>query len=87
MLPPTPQRWTPLNYFLLDHMKSLVYETSVDSVEYLLARVMAAADVGLCGIGDRVDENMIHRYVYALKSLVVTSSPSCKWTQKNKNVQ
>ena len=36
---------TPLDYFLWGHMKSLVYETPVDSEEDLLARVMAAADM------------------------------------------
>ena len=53
---------TPLDYFLWGHMKSLVYETPVDSEEDLLARVMAAANVGLPGIGDRVDKNTVCRY-------------------------
>ena len=43
-------------------MKSLVYETPVDSEKNLLARVMAAADVGLQDTGDRVNENMVCRY-------------------------
>ena len=43
-------------------MKSLVYETPVDSEEDLLARIMAAADVGLQGIGDHVYQNMVRRY-------------------------
>ena len=46
----------------------------VESKEDLLARVMAVADVGLPGIGDRVYVGTL----YVLKSLVVTSSPSCK---------
>ena len=43
-------------------MKSLVYETPVDSEEDLLARIMAAADVGLPDIGDHVYQNMLRRY-------------------------
>ena len=53
---------TPLDYFLWGHMKILVYETPVDSEEDLLARVIAAADVGLPRVGDRVYENMVRRY-------------------------
>ena len=34
----------------------------MDSEDELLARVMAAADVGLSGIGDRVYQNMVRRY-------------------------
>ena len=40
-------------------MKSLIYETPVESEEDLLGRVMAAADVGLPGIGDRMYQNMV----------------------------
>ena len=47
----------PLDYFLWGRMKSLVYETPVDSKEDLLSQVVAAAD-----IGDRVHENMVCRY-------------------------
>ena len=54
----------PLDYFLWGHMKGLVYETPVDSEEDLLAPVMAAADVGLQGIGDRVYENIVRRLMY-----------------------
>ena len=49
---------TPLYCFLWDRMKSLVYETPMDSEEDLLTRVMSTADVGLSGIGDRVYKNM-----------------------------
>ena len=49
--------------------------------------MMAAGDVGLPDIGDRVYQNMVYMYIYVLKSLVVTSSPSCKWIQKKNNVQ
>ena len=52
---------TPLDYFLWGHMKSLVYETPMDSEEDSLAWDMAAADVGLEGIGDRVYEKMVRR--------------------------
>ena len=58
---------TPLDYFLWGHMKSLVYETPVDSEEDLLARGMTAADVGLQGIGDRVYRNMARRYVVCVE--------------------
>ena len=50
----------------------------VKSEEDLLARVMAEADVELPS--DHVYQNMLST-VYVLKLLVVTSSPSCKWTQ------
>ena len=40
-------------------MKSFIYDTPVESVEELLARVMAAVYVGLPGIGD---QNMVRRY-------------------------
>ena len=53
---------TPLDYFLWDHTKILIYETPVESEEDLLARVMAAADVGLSGIGSRVYQHMVRRY-------------------------
>ncbi|GBN42518.1 hypothetical protein AVEN_208829-1 [Araneus ventricosus] len=34
----------PLNFFLLGHMKSLMYETPVDSVEDVVARIIVTAD-------------------------------------------
>ena len=37
---------------------------------------LAAADVGLPGIGDRVYQDMVRRYRVLVKSLVVTSSTS-----------
>ncbi|KAJ8881860.1 hypothetical protein PR048_018346 [Dryococelus australis] len=43
-------------------MKGLIYHTSVESEEELLARIMAAADLGLLGIGDRVYQKMVRRY-------------------------
>ena len=71
-----------LDYFPWGDMKSLVYETPVDSEEDLLTRVMVAADVGLHRIDDHVYETCYVGVLYVLKALVVTSSPSCKWTQK-----
>ncbi|KAJ8868715.1 hypothetical protein PR048_030254 [Dryococelus australis] len=53
---------TPLEYFLWGHMKGLIYQTSVESEEELLAWVMAVADLGRPGIGDRVYQNMVRRY-------------------------
>ena len=78
---------TSLNYFLWGHMKSLVYKTPADSKEDLLAHVMAAAAVGVQGMVIECTRTWYVGAVYALKSLVVTSSPSCKWTQKKNNVQ
>ena len=43
-------------------MKSLIYETPVESEEDLLARVMAPTDVRLSGFGDRVYQNTVRRY-------------------------
>ena len=43
-------------------MKSLVYETPVDSGEDLVARIMAAADVRVQDIYDHVYENVVRRY-------------------------
>ena len=59
----------------------------MESEEDLLARVKIAADVGLSGIDDHVYENRDVDTVYVLKSLVVTSSLSCKWTRKRNDVQ
>ena len=36
---------TPLDYYLLSHMKSLIYKTPVDSEEDLQECIMPAADV------------------------------------------
>ncbi|KAJ8886450.1 hypothetical protein PR048_012661 [Dryococelus australis] len=52
---------TLLDYFLWGHMKDVIYKTPVKS-EDLLARIMAAADIGLPGIGDCVCQNMVHRF-------------------------
>lgn len=41
--PPRSPDLTPLDFFLWGHMKSLVYETPVDSEEQLVARILAAA--------------------------------------------
>ncbi|KAJ8897056.1 hypothetical protein PR048_002402 [Dryococelus australis] len=47
-----------LGYFLWGHMKDLIYQTSVEPEEELQARVMAMADLGRPGSGDRVYQNM-----------------------------
>ena len=39
-------------------MKSLIYEIRVETEEYLLARIMAASDVGL-PFGDRAYHNIV----------------------------
>ena len=49
------------NLFMWPHRSSLA-EIPVEPEEDLLALVMAAADVGLPGIGDRVYQNKICRY-------------------------
>ena len=59
----------------------------VESEEDLLAWVMAAADVVLPGIGDRVYQNMVQKYRVCVEVAVVTSNPSFKWTHKENNVQ
>ena len=43
-------------------MKTLIYETLLETEEDLLERVMAAANVGVPGIGDRVYQNTAQRY-------------------------
>ena len=60
--PPRSPDLIPLDYYLWGHMKNLIYEIPVESEEDLLARVMAAADVGGPEIDDRVYHNMIRRY-------------------------
>ena len=40
-------------------MKSLIYETPVESEEDMLVQAMAAQDVELPGIGDHVYQNMV----------------------------
>ncbi|GBL75441.1 hypothetical protein AVEN_63959-1 [Araneus ventricosus] len=42
--PPCSPDLNPLDFFFWSHMKSLVYETSVDSAEDLVARTIAAGD-------------------------------------------
>ena len=81
---------TPLDYFLWGHMKSLVYETFVDSEEDVLARVMAPADVGLQGIGDRVHENIVLRYFASvqvagrLRALLVSGPRTTTYSKQQK---
>ncbi|KAJ8876752.1 hypothetical protein PR048_021199 [Dryococelus australis] len=52
----------PLGYFLWRDTKGVIYETPVESEEDLLAWIMAAEDLGLPGIGDRVYQNIVRRY-------------------------
>ena len=77
---------TPLDYFLWGHVKSLVYEIPGDSEEDLLIELLQRR---ILDYNVLVIVCMMTWYVgtvYVLKSLVVISSPSCKWTQKN-NIQ
>ena len=54
----------PTRLFLWGHMKSLVYETPVDTVEDLVARVLTAAQEiqQTQGVMERVYQNLIRRY-------------------------
>ena len=64
-------------------MKILIYETSVESEKDLLARVKAAADVVLQGIGVRVYQNMVCRCCVCVevagRHIEVFF---CKWTRR-----
>lgn len=62
--PPRSPDLTPLDYFFWGRMKSMVYETPVETEEELLARVMVAAQEinGTPGVMERVYRNMIRRY-------------------------
>ena len=72
---------TLLDYFLWGYMMSLMYKIQVESQNDLLAQVMAAAGVGLSGIGDHVYQNMICRYC------VCVEVAGRKCTQKENNIQ
>lgn len=54
---------TPLDYFLWGHMKSLVYETPVESEEDLVARISAAAEIiqAMPDVFSHVNLNMLRR--------------------------
>ena len=60
----------------------------MDSEEDLLARVMAATDDGLQGIGDRAYENMVCRYRVCVEVAGRHIEPFlyCKWTKNNNNI-
>lgn len=62
--PPRSPDLNPLDFFLWGHMKSLVYETPVDTVEDLVARVLTAAQEiqQTQGVMERVYQNLIRRY-------------------------
>ena len=68
-------------------MKSLIYETPVESEEDRLARVMAAVDVGLTAIGDHVYQNTVRRYRVCVEVAGRHIKPFLKWTQKNSKLQ
>ena len=55
---------TPLDFYQWGHMKSLVYQIPVDTVEDLLARVLGAAQEiqQTPGVMKRVYQNMSRRY-------------------------
>ena len=59
----------------------MIFETPVASEKDLLARVMAAADVGGQGLVIVCTRTCYGDIVSVLTSVVVTSSPPCKWTQ------
>jgi hypothetical protein len=42
--PPQSPDFTPLDYFIWGHVKSLIYDTPVDNEFELLARILAAYD-------------------------------------------
>jgi hypothetical protein len=68
----------PLDFFLWGQMKSVVYETPVESVEDLIARITAAAEYiqTMPGIFHTVNQNMLRR-CNVTKLVAVTSSSSC----------
>ena len=70
-----------LDYYLWGHMKPLIYETPLASKEDLLARVMAAADFGGPGLVIVCTRTWYGGIVSVVTSVVVTSSPTCKWSQ------
>ena len=57
-------RFNATQFFLWGHMKYLVYQTPVDTVENLLARVLGAAQgiQQITGVMERVYQNMCRRY-------------------------
>ena len=71
---------TPLDYCLWDHVKSMAYETPLEPEEHVQARVMVTAFVELLVVVIVYTKTWYIGTVYVLKSLVATSSPSCKWT-------
>ncbi|GBM45707.1 hypothetical protein AVEN_14150-1 [Araneus ventricosus] len=61
--PPRSPDLNPLDFFFWEHMKSLVYETPVNSAEDLVARIVVAADKinTTPGIFDRVRQLFLRR--------------------------
>lgn len=62
--PPRSPNLTPLDFFLWRHLKSLVYETPVNTKEELVESIMAAAKIirETPGIFEKVRQNMIRRF-------------------------
>ena len=57
----------------------------VESKEDMLKRVIAAEDVGLPGIGDRVYQHGSYRVCVEIAGRHI--EPSCKWSQKKNNIE
>ncbi|KAJ4442487.1 hypothetical protein ANN_04073 [Periplaneta americana] len=62
--PPRSPDLTPLDFFLWGRMKSLAYETPVETAEDLVARVVVGAGevADIPGVIERVYQNIIRRY-------------------------
>ncbi|GBM61807.1 hypothetical protein AVEN_80449-1 [Araneus ventricosus] len=61
--PPRSSDRNPLDFFLWGHIKSLVYETPVDSAEDLVAKIVVDADKinSTPGIFERVHQSFLRR--------------------------
>lgn len=61
--PPRSPDLTPLDFFLWGHIKALVYATPIETVEDLVARILAAAEEvqNMPGIFERIQRNMLRR--------------------------
>ncbi|PNF33715.1 hypothetical protein B7P43_G11435 [Cryptotermes secundus] len=61
--PPRSPDLTPLDYFMWDHVKSLIYDMPVDNEFKLLARILVACDVirDTPGIFERVHQSFFRR--------------------------
>ncbi|GBN02140.1 hypothetical protein AVEN_124771-1 [Araneus ventricosus] len=77
--PCSPDR-NPLHFFFWGHMKSLVYETPVDSAEELVARIVVTADEinTTPGIFERVRQSFLRRCELC-NDFATTLSTCCKF--------